>query len=113
MKVLEKIRSVLGELGPQGITDWAILLTYLIGTIVLLTLLIYIQHKRGHARAVVNYISDRVVHTARYQGIAFCCARNIAGATYNLRVRLRAPNAINQHAACSVAPGRNPTSTVE
>jgi len=42
MKVLEKIRYVLGEFGPQGITDWAILLTYLIGTIVLLTLLIYI-----------------------------------------------------------------------
>ena len=38
MKVLEKIRYVLGELGPQGITDWAILLTYLISTIVLLTL---------------------------------------------------------------------------
>ena len=42
MKVLEKIGSVLGELGPKGITDWAILLTYLIVTIVLLTLLIYI-----------------------------------------------------------------------
>jgi cytochrome c oxidase subunit IV len=42
MKVLEQIRYVLGEFGLQGIIDWAILLTYLIGTIVLLTLLIYI-----------------------------------------------------------------------
>jgi cytochrome c oxidase subunit IV len=38
MKVLEQIRYVLGEFGLQGIIDWAILLTYLIGIIVLLTL---------------------------------------------------------------------------